>query len=190
MNRRTRLLQVSRTLAFFDHRAGPPLISLPQVTDPHERQVKKGYENCIPRSSKQFEAAYRKNTAYEGNVREIKPFEQQAEQQRQQHVAAATKATKEKNYTLPYRKQVWACTHRQFLVMFGDKQSLGGKWGGILFQALIFGFLFFDMPKSSSRVFERGGVMFFMFLFNALLSLAESTSAFSSRPILPKHKSL
>ncbi len=163
---------------------------LTSVTDPHERQVREGYENRIPRSTEQFEAAYKKSPIFEGNVRDIESFEQEAEEQRQQRLTAATKATKEKNYTLPYHKQVWACTHRQFLVMFGDKQSLGGKWGGILFQSLIVGSLFFNMPKTSSGVFERGGVMFFMLLFNALLALAELTSAFSSRPILLKHKSL
>lgn len=163
---------------------------LTSVTDPHERQIREGYENRIPRSPEQFEAAYKKSATFEGNVRDIESFEQQAEQQRQERLAATTKATKEKNYTLPYHKQVWACTHRQFLVMFGDQQSLGGKWGGILFQALIVGSLFFNMPKTSSGVFERGGVMFFMLLFNALLALAELTSAFSSRPILLKHKSL
>lgn len=163
---------------------------LTSVTDPHERQIREGYENRIPRSTEQFEIAYKRSPIFEANVRDIESFEQQAEQQRQQRLAAATKATKEKNYTLPYHKQVWACTHRQFLVMYGDKQSLAGKWGGILFQALIVGSLFFDMPKTSSGVFERGGVMFFMLLFNALLALAELTSAFSSRPILLKHKSL
>lgn len=34
--------------------------------------------------------------------------------------------------------------------MIGDKQSLGGKWGGILFQALIVGSLFYDMPNNAS----------------------------------------
>lgn len=163
---------------------------LTSVTDPHERQVKEGYEHRIPRSAEQFETACKQSSIFEANIRDIESFEQQAEQQRLQRVTAATKATKEKNYTLPYHKQVWACTHRQFLVMIGDKQSLGGKWGGILFQALIVGSLFFNMPKTSSGVFERGGVMFFMLLFNALLALAELTSAFSSRPILLKHKSL
>ena len=100
------------------------------------------------------------------------------------------KATKEKSYTLPTHKQAWACTHRQFLVMVGDKQSLRGKWGGIHFQALIVGSLFFNMPKTSSEVFEPGAVMLFMLLFNALLALAELTSAFSSRPIFLEHKSL
>ena len=163
---------------------------LTSVTDPHERQVREGYEHRIPRSSEQFEAAYRKSDAYERNLRDIEGLEQAAEEQRLQRVAAQTKATKEKNYTLPFHKQVWACTHRQFLIMFGDPVSLGGKWGGILFQALMVGSLFYDMPRTSSGVFTRGGVLFFMLLFNALLALAELTSAFSSRPILQKHKSL
>ena len=107
-----------------------------------------------------------------------------------QRVAAQMKASKDKNYTLPFHKQVWACTHRQFLIMFGDRTSLGGKWGGIIFQSLIVGSLFFDQPKTSAGVFTRGGVLFLMLLFNALLALAELTSAFSSRPILQKHKSL
>ena len=163
---------------------------LTSVIDPHERPVREGYEHRIPRSAEQFEAAYKNSPVFGANVRDIESFDQEVEQQRQERLAAATEATKEKNYTLPYHKQVWACTHRQFLVMIGDKQSLGGKWGGILFQALIVGSLFFNMPKTSSGVFERGGVMFFMLLFNALLALAELTSAFSSRPIMLKHKSL
>ena len=163
---------------------------LTSVTDPHERQVREGYDNRIPRSTDQFEAAYKKSPGFQANVRDIESFEQEVEQQRRQRLVAATKATKEKNYTLPYHKQVWACTQRQFLVMIGDRQSLGGKWGGILFQAIIVGSIFFNMPKTSSGVFERGGVMFFMLLFNALLALAELTSVFSSRPILLKHKSL
>lgn len=112
------------------------------------------------------------------------------EEKRQERLAEGAKVRKQKNYTLPFHKQVWACTHRQFLVMTGDRLSLWGKWGGVLFQALIVGALFYDMPKTSAGVFPRGGVLFFALLFNALLALAELTSAFSSRPILLKHKSL
>jgi len=163
---------------------------LTSVSDPHERQIREGYEDRIPRSAEQFEAAYQKSRIYEDNVRDVESFEQEAESQRKERLAAKTKATKEKNYTLSFWKQVTACTHRQFLVMIGDPLSLYGKWGGILFQALIVGSLFFNMPKTSQGVFTRGGVMFFMLLFNALLALAELTAAFSSRPILLKHKSL
>ena len=163
---------------------------LTSVTDPHERQVQEGYEDRIPRSAEQFEAAYLKSRMHEDNLRDVQSFEQEAETQRQERLAARTKATKEKNYTLSFWKQVTACTHRQFLVMIGDPLSLYGKWGGIVFQALIVGSLFYNMPKTSEGVFPRGGVLFFMLLFNALLALAELTAAFSSRPILLKHKSL
>ena len=163
---------------------------LTSVSDPHERQVREGFEDRIPRSAEQFEAMYQKSQFFNANISDINAFEQEVEIQRQERTAAMTKATKEKNYTLPFHKQVMACTRRQFLVMIGDPLSLYGKWGGILFQALIVGSLFFNMPKTSSGVFERGGVLFFMLLFNALLALAELTSAFSSRPILLKHKSL
>lgn len=163
---------------------------LTSVSDPHERQIREGYEDRVPRSAAQFEAAYKNNPMHQDNLRDIESFEQEAEAQRQERLAASSKATKEKNYTLSFWSQVTACTHRQFLVMIGDPLSLYGKWGGILFQALIVGSLFYNMPQTSSGVFTRGGVLFFMLLFNALLALAELTSAFSSRPILLKHKSL
>jgi ABC-type multidrug transport system permease subunit len=43
---------------------------------------------------------------------------------------------------------------------------------------------------ASRGVFTRGGVLFFMILFNALLALAELTSTFATRPIIIKHKNL
>ena len=163
---------------------------LTSVTDEHERNVREGWQDRIPRSAEQFEAAYRQSDVFQKNLKDIGELEERNEEQRQRRLAARTKATKEKNYTLPFHKQVVACTHRQFLVMFGDPLTLGGKWGGIFFQALIVGSLFYNMPKTSAGVFTRGGVMFFMLLFNALLALAELTAAFASRPILLKHKSL
>ncbi|MCJ1400134.1 hypothetical protein MMC11_003338 [Xylographa trunciseda] len=162
---------------------------LTSVTDQHERQIREGYEARFPRSAEQFEEAFAKSDIQKANLEDIKNFEQYVDEQQRRRQAAMTKATRKKNYTLPFHKQVLACTHRQFLIMFGDQMTLFGKWGGILFQALIVGSLFYDMPKTSSGVFLRGGVMFFMLLFNALLALAELTSAFASRPILLKHKS-
>ncbi|KAL8822796.1 MAG: hypothetical protein Q9191_006477 [Dirinaria sp. TL-2023a] len=162
---------------------------LTSVSDEHEREVKDGYETRIPRSADQFEEAYRNSEMYKANQKDIEEFEAGLETQRKERLEARTKATKEKNYTLPFHKQVVACTHRQFLIMLGDKQSLAGKWGGVLFQSLIVGSLFYNLPRNSSGVFARGGVLFFMLLFNALLALAELTAAFASRPIMLKHKS-
>ncbi|KAF2706423.1 hypothetical protein K504DRAFT_413352 [Pleomassaria siparia CBS 279.74] len=159
------------------------------VTDDHERHIKDGWEDRVPRSGAQFGEAFLKSQQHKDNLSEIEEFEEETKRLVEQRHAANTKATKKKNFTLPFHKQVTACTKRQWLVMVGDKQSLAGKWGGIFFQALIVGSLFFNLPKTAAGTFTRGGVIFFMLLFNALLALAELTSAFESRPILLKHKS-
>ncbi|KAK5193529.1 ATP-binding cassette transporter snq2 [Exophiala xenobiotica] len=162
---------------------------LTSVTDEHARSIRKGWEDRIPRNADDFAALYRKSDAYQRNLEDIRDFETQLEGQRRARLENRSKKNKKKNYTIPFHKQVIACTQRQFLVMVGDKASLYGKWGGIVFQGLIVGSLFWQMPKTASGAFPRGGAIFFVLLFNALLALAEMTAAFSSKPILLKHKS-
>lgn len=162
---------------------------LTSVTDEHERSVRKGWEDRIPRTPQAFSTAYRKSDAYEKNLADIEEFESHIEEQKRAREASRSKKNKKKNYTIPFHKQVIACTKRQFLVMIGDRASLFGKWGGLVFQGLIVGSLFYDMPATTSGAFTRGGTLFFLLLFNALLALAEMTAAFQSKPILLKHKS-
>jgi ABC-type multidrug transport system ATPase subunit len=145
------------------------------VTDEHERHIREGWEDRIPRSSDQFGDIFLKSEQQQRNLEEIEQFEEEQKKEIEARRQASGKATKKKNYTISFYQQVMACTHRQFLVMFGDKQTLFGKWGGILFQALIVGSLFYDLPPTSLGVFPRGGVLFYMLLFNALLALAELT---------------
>jgi len=159
------------------------------VTDEHERRVRKGWEDRIPRSALDFGQAYRKSDAYQRNLDDMKEYESHLESQRRERLENRTKKNKKKNYTISFPAQVMACTKRQFLVMIGDKASLIGKWGGIVFQGLIVGSLFFQLPDTTNGAFTRGGVLFFILLFNALLALAEQTAAFESKPILLKHKS-
>lgn len=129
---------------------------LTSVTDPHERQIREGYEDRIPRSAEHFEREYRNSDAFEATKSDLRRFEQELEAQRKERVENRSKATKQKNYTLPFHKQVWECTIRQFFIMFGDQLTLFGKWGGILFQALIVGSLFYNLPQTSAGVFPRG----------------------------------
>tara|TARA_R110002003_G_scaffold357_5_gene19117 strand:- start:4659 stop:8123 length:3465 start_codon:yes stop_codon:yes gene_type:complete len=162
---------------------------LTSTTDEHERQIREGYEDRVPRTGAQFGKAFADSEQAQANRAEIEEYERETQRQAELRREARTKATKKKNYTLSFPAQVMACTRRQALVMIGDPQSLYGKWGGILFQALIVGSLFYNLPPTVAGAFPRGGVIFFMLLFNALLALAELTAAFESRPILLKHKS-
>ncbi|WQF80896.1 Putative ABC transporter-like, ATP-binding domain, AAA+ ATPase domain, CDR ABC transporter [Colletotrichum destructivum] len=162
---------------------------LTSVTDKHERHIREGWEDRIPRTPEAFDAAYRNSDAYQRNLRDVQEFESQLAQQMEQRQQHESKKTETKNYEIPFHKQVIYCTQRQFMVMAGDRGSLFGKWGGLVFQGLIVGSLFYNLPNTAAGAFPRGGTLFFLLLFNALLALAEQTSAFESKPILLKHKS-
>ncbi|RYP81362.1 hypothetical protein DL769_002008 [Monosporascus sp. CRB-8-3] len=62
------------------------------------------------------------------------------------------------------------------------------QMGRYYFQGLVVGSSFYDLPDSTAGAFTRGGVLFLILLFNALLALAELTAAFESKPILLRHK--
>jgi ATP-binding cassette subfamily G (WHITE) protein 2 (SNQ2) len=160
---------------------------LTSVTDPHERHVKPGWEDRIPRTAEEFENAFRNSDIAHANLRDIEAFENTLKHD--SGTPIATKSTKTQNYKISFPRQVAACTSRQFKVMMGDPAVLYGKWVGLTFQSLIVGSLFYNLPQNAAGVFPRGGLLFFTLLFNALLAMAELSAAFSSRPILMKHKS-
>ncbi|KAG5981708.1 hypothetical protein E4U55_002633 [Claviceps digitariae] len=162
---------------------------LTSVTDEHERNVRPGWEDRIPRSARDFADLYKKSDVYAQTLADMDDFEASLRQRVEERRQRQSDRTATKNYTLAFHKQVLACTHRQFLIMIGDKASLFGKWGGLVFQGLIIGSLFFNLPATAAGAFPRGGTLFFLLLFNALLALAEQTAAFESKPILLKHKS-
>ncbi|KAF2191656.1 hypothetical protein K469DRAFT_487704, partial [Zopfia rhizophila CBS 207.26] len=162
---------------------------LTSVSSEYQRQIRAGFEDWIPRTPREFAEAFRASDQVFKNQEDIVQFESELYNMMEKRRDAQTSATKTKNYALPFWKQVLVLTHRQFLIMKGDPQTLAGKWGGVLFEAVVVGSLFFDMPKTSEGIFLRGGVLFFMLLFNALLALAELSHSFEARPILIKHKS-
>ena len=118
---------------------------LTSVSDPHARRVRTGWENRIPRTGDEFQAAYRQSDAFKSTLADIDSFESEIKSQEEEKEVARRQLTK-KNYTVPFWKQVMILTHRQFLVMVGDRAALAGKWGVIIFQALIVGSLFYNLP--------------------------------------------
>ncbi|KAL6901095.1 pleiotropic drug resistance protein [Trichoderma evansii] len=164
---------------------------LTSVSDQHERSIRSGWENRIPRSPDEFFDAYRQSDVCRENLADMDSFEEEVRRKAEEREAAAAQSKKqvENNYTLAFHQQVIALTKRQFLIMIGDKTSIVGKWGGLIFQGLIVGSLFFSLPSTTLGAFPRGGAIFFLLLFNALLALSEMTAAFSSKPIMLKQKS-
>ncbi|CAG5158659.1 uncharacterized protein ALTATR162_LOCUS5192 [Alternaria atra] len=143
-------LRVVTKLFWIEHTLGTKV-------DDHERQIKEGWEDRIPRTGAAFGEAFLNSEQANDNLAEIDEFEKETKRQAEERHQARTKATKKKNFTISFPAQVVACTDRQFRVMVGDPQSLIGKWGGIFFQALIVGSLFFNLPNTAEGVFPRGG---------------------------------
>lgn len=120
---------------------------LTSVSDPNARRVKKGWEDRIPRSAEDFQQAYRGSPDFKQNLRDIEDFEKEVKSQEAEREEARRRAPK-KNYTVPFYKQVLILTERQFMIMYGDRQTLVGKWGILTFQALIIGSLFYNLPQT------------------------------------------
>lgn len=72
---------------------------LTSVTDKHERTIRKGYEDRIPRSARDFADVYRKSDAYQKNLEDVRNFSSQLEAQRRERLENRSKKNQKKNYT-------------------------------------------------------------------------------------------
>lgn len=163
------------------------------MANPHERRARAGHEGHVPHARKDFVLRYRESELYRRNIQDIEELEASVQAQ---DVAAEDMTHKtpdatyrEKKYATPFWRQVLTCAQRQSQIIWGDKASLFGKWGGTLFQSLVVGSLFYNTPDTSNGVFLRGGVVFFLLLFNMVLGGAETIAGFDAKPIMLKHKS-
>lgn len=73
---------------------------LTAVTDEHERTIKEGWEDRIPRSTSDFADAYRKSDIYKKTLDDMKDFEASLEGMRRERLENQTKDTKKKNYEI------------------------------------------------------------------------------------------
>ncbi|ORY85493.1 putative ABC transporter [Protomyces lactucae-debilis] len=164
---------------------------LTAITDKRARKIRDGASP--PQTVADLEAYYRDSDTYRRNLEDMESYNKRCKEDPPadtfKEVSTDKKGKRHGVYGLPFHKQVWYCTLRQYQINFGDKLSLYGKNGSSIFLSLIIGSSFYNMPRDTNGAFLRGGVLFLSLLFNALLALAELSSAFSSRPILMKHKS-
>ncbi|GMF63719.1 unnamed protein product [[Candida] boidinii] len=56
-------------------------------------------------------------------------------------------------------------------------------------KGFVVGSMYYHIPKSTSGVYSRGGLLFYVLVFCAITSLAEISHSFSHRPILVKQRS-
>jgi ATP-binding cassette, subfamily G (WHITE), member 2, PDR len=170
---------------------------LTSVTNPTERKVREGYENKVPRSPDEFERYWKQSVHYRDLKQEtqeqeeefpiggktLQEFKESRKEMQAKHVRS------ESPYTISIPMQVRYCTQRAYQRLWNDKTSTVTTIIGQIVMALIIGSIFYNTPSNTASFFQKGGVLFFAVLLNALIAISEINTLYSQRPIVEKQAS-
>lgn len=158
------------------------------VTDPLGRFYQEDVdEKSVPKTADEMAAAFEKSELGKRNHEEVRKYKQRAGKDKQlDEYKASAQAEKAKHvgkgspYQISYAMMTKLCIKRRFRMNVGDSGTLMITSIAAIFQALIIGSVYFQMPKDTSGFFSRGGVIFFAILYNSFTGMAEITTACES----------
>ncbi|KAJ5658792.1 ABC multidrug transporter C [Penicillium longicatenatum] len=167
---------------------------LTSLTSPHERIVRPGFENAVPRTPDEFAAAWKNSKEYRSLIKEIEEYDQSYPLggEALQKFIAGRKAMQDKNqrvkspYTVSVMQQINLCMVRGFQRLKGDASLTLSQLIGNFIMALIIGSVFFNLQDVTSSFYSRGALLFFAVLLNAFSSALEILTLYAQRPIVEK----
>lgn len=170
---------------------------LTSVTNLSERKVREGYENKVPRTPEEFEKYFKESQTCKELRSEIKEHEEEfpmggktlGEFHESRRGMQAKHVRPESPYTVSIPMQIKYCTRRAYQRLWNDKTSTVTTIIGQIVMALIIGSIFYGTPNNSQSFFQKGGVLFFAVLLNALIAISEINTLYSQRPIVEKQAS-
>ncbi|OCF41123.1 ABC transporter [Kwoniella heveanensis CBS 569] len=169
---------------------------LTSVTATNEREIREDHNGKVPTTPAEFSKAYQDSDiakrmreeldAHLSNTQKLREETElaQAEVQRQKDKWARKRSPERADYFT----QVRAALIRDYQQRWGDQWTLWARQVTTLIQALIVGSLFYSISATTGGLFLRGGTIFLTLLYPSLISLSETTAAFSGRAVLAKHK--
>ena len=171
---------------------------LTSIADPNERQFQDGKEASTPKTAEELEQAFRKSEIYKRTLVDIEDYERKMREsdhsdarQFKETVGKGKSnsrfASKRSSYTVSFPRQVWACTLREFWLLWGDKMSLYAKSFIIISNGLILGSLFYGESLNTAGAFSRGGALYVSILFLGWVQLSELMKAVSGRVVVARH---
>ncbi len=167
-------------------------------TDALGSKVRAGYEKRAPRTADEM-AQYWRNSPQgkknheevEAYLHELKTNVDDAAIKHYKEIAREEKAKhtrKGSPYIISLPMQVRLAIKRRAQIIWGDIATQLVITLASIFQALITGSVFYQMPKNTSGFFSRGGVLFFALLYNSFTALSEITAGYAQRPIVIRHR--
>lgn len=170
---------------------------LTSITNPAERRARPDHEHRVPRTPQEFEDYWKRSPQYTLMLNEIRDQEQQfpmggktLEDFEKSHKEMQAKHTRpESPYTVSILMQVRYCTIRAYQRLWNDRASTITQVAGMIYMSLVIGSIFYGTREDTSDFFQKGGVLFFGVLLNALMAVSEINTLYSQRPIVEKQVS-
>ncbi|KAF7763700.1 hypothetical protein Agabi119p4_8237 [Agaricus bisporus var. burnettii] len=165
------------------------------VTDPDSRTPRSGVTR-LPRTAEEFAQYFTDSDLGKQNRREIQDYmnefvgkPERANAYRQSaRKEVAKRANKRSPYLLSVSQQIVAVTRRRAQIVRGNMAMSIMALCSFIFQGLIVGSVFYDMPETTGAFFSRGGDLFYALLFCAFAAMAEIPTLFAQRPIVLRHQ--
>lgn len=170
---------------------------LTSITNPSERRVREGFKGKIPRTAEDFEKFWKESRQYAALKSEISDHEKEfpmggktLETFQESRKGMQSKHVRpESPYTISIPMQVRYCTQRAYQRLINDKTSTVTTIIGQIIMALIIGSIFYGTRHDTASFFQKGGVLFFAILLNALIAISEINTLYAQRPIVEKQAS-
>ncbi|CAK7237902.1 hypothetical protein SEUCBS140593_010191 [Sporothrix eucalyptigena] len=167
---------------------------LTAITNPGERRPRPGMENKVPRTPAEFAERWTNSPERQAVLHDIADHEQKYPEggdgaraffeNHKEQQARHTRPTS--SYLLSVPMQVRLCLRRAFQRMRND---LPATLSTVIIQivlSLIIGSVFYNSPNTTQAFFQRGAVLFFAVLMNALITVNEILQLYNQRPIVQK----
>ncbi|KAJ5133058.1 hypothetical protein N7448_007216 [Penicillium atrosanguineum] len=167
---------------------------LTAITNPTERKAIAGMEEKVPRTAKEFAEYWKRSPDYQALRNEITTFEREhppsghdAQRLQASHEEQQARHTRSRSpYLLSIPMQVRLCMTRAYQRMLNDLPTALSPLIVQLILSLIIGSVFYNTPNTSSYFFQKGAVLYFAVLMNALLTMNEIMQLYSQRPVVEK----
>ncbi|WFD29917.1 hypothetical protein MSPP1_000931 [Malassezia sp. CBS 17886] len=182
-----------KSIGFLPHDRQTTPDFLISCTDPVARRVNPAFER-VPLAPAEMAAAFRESSFGKANREEVDAYMAEMEarmgkEQMKQHVVQ-TRAERTRHvrmrspYILSWPQQLRLAIKRRMQIAWGERSITIVMTSASLFQALIMGSVFYQMPDVTNALFSRSGIIFFSLLYNSFSAMAEVPNSYAQRPIV------
>ncbi|KAL2838553.1 ABC-2 type transporter-domain-containing protein [Aspergillus pseudoustus] len=170
---------------------------LTSITNPAERKARPGMETQVPRTAREFAQYWKQSAeskalkqdmsayrnAHPADGSDLEGFHAEHRRQQAQHTRRSSP------YLLSVPMQVRLCMRRSFQLLRNDLPTTMSTVVVQVVLSIILGSVFYNSPSDSSAFFQKGAILFFAVLMNALITMNEIMTLYTQRPIVEKQTS-